>query len=96
LGLGVGLVGLWVFGLGVCWVGGGCGCCDGGVLILAGHPSQSEKPQLPVHICRAMEDDTAPPDIKFPCSVFDVAFHPAQDIVAVGLVSGSLQLCVLA
>jgi hypothetical protein len=44
----------------------------------------------------AADDDVAPPDLKFPCLVFDVAFHPTQDVIATGLVSGSLQLCVVA
>ncbi len=39
-------------------------------------------------------DDAAPPDLKFPCLVFDIAFHPTANIVAAALVSGSLQLCV--
>ena len=28
----------------------------------------------------------------FPCAAFALAFHPAADVLAVGLVSGSLQL----
>lgn len=38
------------------------------------------------------EYDSSPPDLKFPCLVFDVAFHPAQDVIATGLVNGTLQL----
>jgi hypothetical protein len=32
------------------------------------------------------------PAIQFPALVFDVAFHPQQDVLAVGLVSGHLEL----
>ena len=32
------------------------------------------------------------PAIDFGVSVFDIAFHPQQDVVAVGLVSGVLEL----
>ena len=32
------------------------------------------------------------PSIDFGVSVFDIAFHPLQDVVAVGLVSGVLEI----
>ena len=46
----------------------------------------------------ARSDDDAEveavPDIRFACEIFDVAFHPQHDVVAVGLVSGVLELYV--
>ena len=39
-----------------------------------------------------MASGAAPSDIDAGCLVFDVAFHPQQDVVAVGLVSGDLEL----
>jgi hypothetical protein len=41
-----------------------------------------------------IDADDSPPDLKFSCQVFDIAFHPAQDVLAAGLVSGKLELCV--
>lgn len=38
------------------------------------------------------EEGDSPPDLKFPVPVFDVAFHPMQDVVAVGLISGKIEL----
>ena len=35
-----------------------------------------------------------PPDLKFGCSVFDIAFHPHQNVLAVGLINGKLDLWV--
>ena len=35
-----------------------------------------------------------PPDLRFSCLVFDIAFHPSQDVIAAGLVSGTIQLYV--
>lgn len=45
-------------------------------------------------MAKASEEFVMPPDIKFKSSVFDAAFHPTEDIVAVGLVSGYLKLFV--
>ncbi len=36
--------------------------------------------------------DGAPSDIDAGCLIFDVGFHPQQDVVAVGLVTGDLEL----
>lgn len=33
-----------------------------------------------------------PRDLEFPCEVSELAFHPHQDVVAVGLVSGRIEL----
>lgn len=38
------------------------------------------------------DDSPAIPDIRFACEVFDAAFHPLSDVIAVGLVSGKLEL----
>ena len=35
-----------------------------------------------------------PPDIETAAAVFDIAMHPTQDAIAVGLIDGSLGLCV--
>ena len=45
-------------------------------------------------MAQSSEDFVLPPDIKFKSSVFDAAFHPTEDIVAVGLVSGYLKMFV--
>lgn len=37
---------------------------------------------------------TEPQDIETKSAVFDIAFHPTQDVIAVGLIDGSLELCV--
>jgi len=37
---------------------------------------------------------STPPDLKFDCFVFDLAFHPTQDRLAVALVDGSLDVYV--
>ena len=42
----------------------------------------------------ASEPFVMPPDIKFKSSVFDAAFHPTENIVAIGLVSGFLKMFV--
>lgn len=41
---------------------------------------------------KAAHDAGAPPAIEFPCSVFDLDFHPSQDVVCAGLVSGDINL----
>jgi hypothetical protein len=41
------------------------------------------------------ESEEAPGDILFPCAAMDVAFHPSRDILAVGLVTGAVEVCVL-
>lgn len=38
--------------------------------------------------------DQNPPEILFPCPVFSTAFHPLADVLAVGLVSGKIELWV--
>ena len=38
--------------------------------------------------------DENPPEIQFSCAVFDTAFHPLADVIAIGLVSGKIELCV--
>ena len=38
------------------------------------------------------EDFVLPPNIKFKSVVFDAAFHPTEDIIAVGLVTGYLKM----
>jgi hypothetical protein len=40
----------------------------------------------------APSSDQNPPEIQFHCAVFDTAFHPLADIMAVGLVSGKIEL----
>ena len=41
------------------------------------------------------QSDQNPPEIQFHCAVFETAFHPLADVIAVGLVSGKIELCVL-
>ena len=33
-----------------------------------------------------------PPDLRFQVEVTDIAFHPAQDVIAVGLISGKVDM----
>lgn len=41
-----------------------------------------------------VDEDDAPPDLRFPCQVMGIDFHPEQDVLAAGLVSGKVELCV--
>jgi hypothetical protein len=43
----------------------------------------------------APSSEQNPPEIQFHCAVFDTGFHPLADIMAVGLVSGKIELYVL-
>jgi hypothetical protein len=40
----------------------------------------------------AADESTAPPDVRFPCAIFDATFHPQQDVIAIGLVSGRAEM----
>ena len=48
-----------------------------------------------VKMAKASEAFVMPPDIKFKSAVFDAAFHPTENIIAVGLVSGFLKMFVI-
>lgn len=43
----------------------------------------------------ASAEASTPPDLAFDCLVFDLAFHPSQDLLAVGLVDGRVDVYVL-
>lgn len=40
----------------------------------------------------AMDDVECPPDLRFPVEITDISFHPTQDVVAVGLISGKVDM----
>ena len=34
-----------------------------------------------------------PADIETACAVFDLALHPVRDVIAIGLIDGTIELC---
>lgn len=59
-----------------------------------GHTLSGSTVAPPMAAAAAAPTDANPPEIHFPYPVFCTAFHPLADVVAVGLVSGRIELYV--